>query len=48
MFVAANDEATFSKLRAADHLRIVTDVNIFIVTRARGFVWAQDGSQELN
>jgi uncharacterized protein DUF4238 len=46
MFVAANDVAIFTKIRAADPRKIVTDVNNFIVTRARRFVWAQDGSQE--
>lgn len=46
MFVAANEEAIFAKLRAVDPCEIVADVNSFVVVRARRFVWAQDASQE--
>lgn len=46
MFVAANDAALFTRLRAADPNKIVADVNTFVVTRARRFVWARDISLE--
>jgi hypothetical protein len=46
MFLAVNDEATFATIRAARPDRIVADVNTFVVTRARRFVWARDGSYE--
>ncbi len=46
VFVAANDEATFDKLRGATPERLVRDINSFVVSRARRFVWAQDESQE--
>ncbi len=46
MFAAVNDEATFAKLRGADPRRIVADINLLIVSRARRFVWAQDSSQD--
>jgi Protein of unknown function (DUF4238) len=46
MFVATKDETMFARLRSTDPQKIVADVNTFVVTRARRFVWAQDGSQE--
>jgi hypothetical protein len=46
IFAAANDAATFDKLRAANPNKIVAHVNDFTVTRARRFVWACGSSQE--
>jgi hypothetical protein len=46
MFVAANDDATFDKLRRANPGKLACDANTFVVGRARRFVWAQDTSQE--
>lgn len=46
VFVAANDEATFDKLRGATPEDLARDINTFVVSRARRFVWAQDESQE--
>lgn len=46
VFVAANDDATFEKLRRAAPEQLVCDINTFVATRARRFVWAQDKSQE--
>jgi hypothetical protein len=46
LFVAANDEATFDKLRRASPRKLVCDVNTYVVSCARRFVWAQDRSQE--
>jgi hypothetical protein len=45
LFVAANDEATFDKLRTNPG-ELVSHVNTYVVSRARRFVWAQDRSQE--
>jgi hypothetical protein len=46
VFVAANDNATFDKLRRTAPEQLVRDINTFVATRARRFVWAQDESQE--
>jgi hypothetical protein len=46
LFVAANDEATFHKLRRTNPGELVSHVNTYVVSRARRFVWAQDRSQE--
>jgi hypothetical protein len=46
VFAAVNDETTFAKLRAANPQRIVNDINSYVVSRARRFVWAQDDSHE--
>jgi hypothetical protein len=46
LFVAANDEATFDKLRRASPRKLACDVNTYVVSRARRLVWAQDRSQE--
>jgi hypothetical protein len=46
LFVAANAEATFDRLRRRDPEDLVRHVNLYIVSRARRFVWAQDASQE--
>ena len=46
MFAAVNDRAVLDKLRRADPRKLVADVNTFVVSRARRFVWAQDCSQE--
>ncbi len=46
LFVAANEEATFDKTRRAPPRKIVRGVNTYVVSRARRFVWVQDGSQE--
>jgi len=46
LFVALNDEVTFDKLRRASPRKLVCDVNTYVVSRARRFVWAKDRSQE--
>jgi hypothetical protein len=46
LFVAANEEATFGKLRRNKPNDLVRHVNLHLVSRARRFVWAQDASQE--
>lgn len=46
VFVAANDAATFEKLRSAAPERLVCDINTFVAARARRFVWARDKSHE--
>jgi hypothetical protein len=46
LFLAANDEEVFEKMRRSKPLDIVFRVNSFVVARARRFVWAQDRSQE--
>lgn len=46
VFVAANDESTFDKLRKTTPEELVRQINTFVVSRARRFVWAQDESQE--
>ena len=46
LFVAANDEATFDNLRRVSPRKLTCDVNTYVVSRARRFVWAQDRSQE--
>jgi hypothetical protein len=46
LFVAANDEATFDKLRRTSPRDLVCKVNTYLVRRARRFVWALDRYQE--
>jgi hypothetical protein len=46
LFVAANEDATFARLRRREPGDLVRHVNLYIVSRARRFVWAQDASQE--
>lgn len=45
LFLAANDEATFAKVRPAKADQLVENSNRFVVSRARRFVWAADESQ---
>ena len=45
LFVAANSPAGLDNLRRVKPREIVHHVNLFIVGRARRFVWAQDESQ---
>lgn len=45
LFVAANSPAGLSNLRQVKPREIVQHVNLFIVGRARRFVWAQDETQ---
>jgi hypothetical protein len=45
LFVAANSANTFEKLRRPKPREIVQNVNLFVVSRARRFVWAQDDAQ---
>ncbi|GLR90391.1 hypothetical protein [Bradyrhizobium iriomotense] len=46
IFAAANEDASFEKLRAAGSGKIVAHVNDFVVSRARRFVWASDEALE--
>ncbi len=46
LFVAANQSSTFDKLRRTEAHKVVCEVNKFVVSRARQFVWANDQSQE--
>ena len=46
LFIAANDEEIFEKMRRSKPLDIVFRVNSFVAARARRFVWAQDRLQE--
>jgi hypothetical protein len=46
LFVAANEESTFDKLRRVPPRKVVSEVNTYVVSRARRFVWAQDRSQD--
>jgi hypothetical protein len=46
LFVAVNNEATLEKLRRTTPDQVVSNVNTFVASRARRFVWAQDISQE--
>jgi hypothetical protein len=45
LFVAANRPASLENLRRVKPREIVQHVNLFIVSRARRFVWAQDETQ---
>ncbi len=45
LFVAANSSGAFDNLRRLKPREIVQHVNLFIVGRARQFVWAQDETQ---
>jgi Protein of unknown function (DUF4238) len=46
LFVAANEDAIFAKLRRSESDDLVRHMNAYVVSRARRFVWAQDASQE--
>jgi hypothetical protein len=46
LFVAANHATTLQAILKAKPAKIVTEVNAFVVGRARRFVWAADESQE--
>ena len=46
LFVAANSPRGLDNLRRVKPREIVQHVNLFIVSRARRFVWAQDESQQ--
>ena len=46
LFVGAREPQALTLLKARKPREIVTNVNTFIVGRARRFVWAQDTSQE--
>ncbi len=46
LFVAVNDERVFNQIRMRKTRDIVKDVNVFVVGRARRFVWSDDKSQE--
>src|SRR4029077_12890504 len=45
LFVAANSSASVDNLRRVKPREIVHPVNLFIVGRARRFVWTQDETQ---
>jgi hypothetical protein len=46
LFVAVNNVATLENLRNAKPGDIVCQANMYVVERARRFVWAQDESQK--
>ena len=46
LFVAANDAKSFKMIARYDAKTVVKNINDYIVTRARRFVWASDRSQE--
>jgi hypothetical protein len=46
LFIAANLEETFERMRKSKPVDIVFRVNSFVASRARRFVWAHDRSQE--
>jgi hypothetical protein len=46
IFVAVNDGSTLDKLRRVKPSTLVSNINTFVVSRARRFIWAQDTSQE--
>jgi hypothetical protein len=46
IFVAVNDEKVFAQIRMRKTREIVKDVNTFVASRARRFVWSADRSQE--
>jgi hypothetical protein len=46
VFVAVNEDATLLKLQRAKPDDLVRDINTYVTSRARRFVWAQDTSQE--
>jgi hypothetical protein len=46
LFVAANEEAMLKRLRLVPPHKVVSEVNAYLVGRARRFVWAQDALQE--
>jgi hypothetical protein len=46
VFVAVNEDATLLKLQRAKPRDLVRDINTYVISRARRFVWAQDTSQE--
>jgi Protein of unknown function (DUF4238) len=45
LFVAANSANTFDKVSRLKPREIVQNVNLFVVGRARRFVWTQDETQ---
>jgi hypothetical protein len=47
LFVAANQEQAAQNLRKLKPKDIVRHVNLFVATRARKFVWANDESQAM-
>jgi hypothetical protein len=46
MFVAMNDRTTMDKVRRADPRKLIGELNAYVVSRARKFVWAAGISQE--
>lgn len=46
LFVAANEDAGLSKIRKMPARELVKNINVFVVSRARKFVWSRDRSQE--
>jgi Protein of unknown function (DUF4238) len=45
LFVATNNSAAFDNLSRVKPRELVQNVNLFVVGRARRFVWAQDEAQ---
>jgi hypothetical protein len=45
LFFAANSVESISKVMQANRQMVVNDVNLFVVSRARKFVFADDDSQ---
>jgi len=46
MFIAVNDRATMDKVRQVDPRKLTSNINAYVASRARRFVWASDMSQE--
>jgi uncharacterized protein DUF4238 len=46
LFVSVNDEKVFNQIRLRKTRDVVKDVNVFVASRARRFVWSYDTLQE--
>ena len=46
VFIAVNDTSTLDKVRRADARTLTCNINTYVVSRARRFVWACSTSQE--
>jgi hypothetical protein len=46
VFIAVNDTSTLDKVRRTQPRMLACNINTFVVSRARRFVWACNTSQE--
>jgi hypothetical protein len=46
LFIAVNERATGDRILRANPCTLARDINTYVVSRARRFVWAYDASQE--